>query len=142
MASTGQNLQQSCELVTRNLQSWVKHIVSIESAVVDCCPTVPSTWFGRICIDLWCVCVCVCLCMYLCVCLCVCVCVGTCVHACMYSMCVCKQLPGNQTFNRQISAYEKGGGVRGVGQWIQSGNCLQYTTLIGVHSTMHRVDPN
>ena len=32
-----------------------------------------------------------------------------CVHACM---CVCKQLPGNQSFDSQISAHEKGGGAR------------------------------
>ena len=65
----------------------------------------------------------------------------TCVCVCV---CVCKQLPDNQSFDRQISAYEKGGGVRRVGQWISTCKCLQvcYMTLIGVHSTMHRVDPN
>ena len=56
-------------------------------------------------------------------------------------VCVC--LPGNQSFDRQISAYEKGGGVKRVGQWIQTGSRLQvcYMTLIGVHLTMHLMDP-
>ena len=52
------------------------------------------------------VCVC-CVCVFPCTRVCVCVCV------CVY---VCKQLPGNQSFDRQISTHEKGGGVRGVGQ--------------------------
>ena len=47
-----------------------------------------------------------------------CVCVCVCVQA-------CKQLPGNQSFDRQISVHEKGGEVRMVGQWIRNGNCLQ-----------------
>ena len=36
-----------------------------------------------------------------------------------------------------------GGGIRRVGQWIWTGNCLQvcYMTLIWVHSTMHLVYP-
>ena len=56
----------------------------------------------------------------------------------------CKQLPVNQRFDRQISVYEKGGGVRRVGQWIWTGNCLEvcYMALIGVYSTMHLMDPN
>ena len=69
----------------------------------------------------------------MCACVCVCVCVS-----------VCKQLPGNQSFDKHLSAHEKGGSVRRVGQWIQTGNCLQvcYMISIGVHSTMHLVDPN
>ena len=45
-----------------------------------------------------------CICLFLCVCLCVCVC--SCVR-------VCEQLPSNLCFDRQISAHEKSGGVKG-----------------------------
>ena len=56
-------------------------------------------------------------------------------------MCVCKQLPGNQSFDRQVSANKKSCGVRRVRQWIQTGNCLQvcYVTVIGVHEMHIRV---
>ena len=75
--------------------------------------------------------------------MCVCVCMHVRVLVCE-CMRACKQLPGNQSFDRQISAHEKGGGVRRVGQWIQTGNCLQvcYMTLTGANSTMHLIDPN
>ena len=44
-----------------------------------------------------------------------------------------KLLVSNQSFDKQISAHKKGGGVRRVGQWIGTGNCLQvcYKTLTG-----------
>ena len=71
-------------------------------------------------------------------------CIG-CVCVCAHVKCIgiCKQLSGNQSFDRQISAHKKGGGVMRVGQWIRTSNCLQvcYMTLIGVHFTMHLVDP-
>ena len=63
---------------------------------------------------------------------CVCVCV-----------CVCKQLPGNQSFDKLISSHQNGGGVSRWGNWV--GKAIAYKfdtcTLIGVHSTMHLVDP-
>ena len=31
---------------------------------------------------------------------------------CVKCMCVCKQLPGNQSFDKLISSHQKGGGVR------------------------------
>ena len=59
---------------------------------------------------------------------------------CEGDVCICKQqTSGNQRFDRQISAQEKGGDVRGVGQWIRTSNCLQGSSmiLIGVHSGPH-----
>ena len=52
--------------------------------------------------------------VYVYVCVFVCLCVCACMHTCV-CVCVCKQLPGNPSFDRQISAHEKGGGVRRVG---------------------------
>ena len=49
---------------------------------------------------------------------------------CVYALCVCVFVSGNQSFDRQISAHEKGGGVRRVRQWIWTGNCLQCTSLL------------
>ena len=48
-----------------------------------------------------------------------------CVCTCM---CLCKQLPGNQSFDRQISAYKKGGGVRRVRQWIGLATAYKFVT--------------
>ena len=70
------------------------------------------------------------------------------VHACIYICSACKQLPGNQSFDRQISvlgqifAYQNWRRVVVSGVWgngsAWTGNCLQvcYMTLIGVHSTI------
>ena len=43
------------------------------------------------------------------------------------SVCVlfCKQLPSNQSFDKQISSHQKGGGVSRWGEWVEKGNCLQ-----------------
>ena len=51
------------------------------------------------------VCVCVCVCVHLCPGVCDCVC--ACVHLCMkaWCVCVCLQLPSNQSFYRQITGY-------------------------------------
>ena len=71
---------------------------------------------------------------------CVCVCVRVCVMC--VCACVCKQLPSNQSFDKQISSHQKGGGVSRWGEWV--GKAIAYKldtcTLIGVHSTMHLVD--
>ena len=57
---------------------------------------------------------------------------------------ICTLLPSNQSFYKQITSHEKGGGVSGVGQWW--GKATEYkigvTGLIGVHSNMHLVHPN
>ena len=48
---------------------------------------------------------------------------------------VSMQLPGNQRFDRQISAHKKGGGVRRVGQWIGTWciTCfITFDDLIGI----------
>ena len=72
--------------------------------------------------------------------MCVCVCVCTCMYACV---CVCKQLPSNQSFDKQISSHQKGGGVSTWGEWVGRATAYKFDTctLIGVHSTMHLVDP-
>ena len=74
------------------------------------------------------------LCMNVSVCERACVCV--CVHA-------CKQLPSNQSFDKQISSHQKGGGVSRWGEWVGKATAYKFDTctLIGVHSTMHLVDP-
>ena len=58
-------------------------------------------------------------------------------------VCVCKQLPSNQSFDKQISSHQKGGGVSRWGEWIGKATAYKFDTctLIGVHSTMHLVDP-
>ena len=64
-------------------------------------------------------------------------------HVCT---CACKQLPGNQSFARRISAHEKGGGVMRVGQWAWTGNCFViqvcYMTLLdyAFHAVFLRSD--
>ena len=59
--------------------------------------------------------------------------------------CVCKQLPSNQSFDKQnlISSHQKGGGVSRWGEWVGKATAYKFDTctLIGVHSTMHLVDP-
>ena len=76
------------------------------------------------------------ICVYVCVCLCARVCVCVCV-------CVCKQLPSNQSFDKQISSHQKGGGVSRWGEWVRKATAYKFDTctLIGVHLTMHLVDP-
>ena len=66
-----------------------------------------------------------------CVCVCVCVCVFV------------KQLPSNQSFDKQISSHQKGGGVSRWGEWVVKATAYKFDTctLIGDHSTMHLVDP-
>ena len=58
-------------------------------------------------------------------------------------VCVCKQLPSNQSFEKQISRHQKGGGVSRWGDWVGKATAYKFDTciLIGVHSTMHLVDP-
>ena len=57
-------------------------------------------------------CVCVCAGVHVCVCGCACVYVVVCV-------CACKQLPSNQSFDKQISSHQKGGGVSRWGEWVR-----------------------
>ena len=56
---------------------------------------------------------------------------------------ICKQLPSNQSFDKQISSHQKGGGVSRWGEWVRKATAYKYDTctLIGVHSTMYLVDP-
>ena len=58
-------------------------------------------------------------------------------------VCTCKQLPSNQSFDKQISSHQKGGGVSRWGEWVGKATAYKFDTctLIGVHSTMHLVDP-
>ena len=58
-------------------------------------------------------------------------------------MCICKQLSSNQSFDKQISSHQKGGGVSRWGEWVGKATAYKFDTctLIGVHSTMHLVDP-
>ena len=55
----------------------------------------------------------------------------------------CKQLPSNQSFDKQVSSCQKGGGVSRWGEWIGKATAYKFVTctLIGVHSTMLLVDP-
>ena len=64
----------------------------------------------------------------------------TCKDVYMY---ICKQLPSNQSFHKQISSHQKGGGVSRWGEWVGKATAYKFDTctLIGVHSTMHLVDP-
>ena len=93
---------------------------------------------------------CVRVCVYVCVrvragmcaCVHVCACVRASVHVCA-CMCVCKLLPSNQSFDKQISSHQKGGGVSRWGECVGKATAYKFDTctLIGVHSTMHLVDP-
>ena len=57
--------------------------------------------------------------------------------------CACKHLPSNQSFYKQISSHQKGGGVSRWGEWVRKATAYKFNTciLIGVHLTMHLVDP-
>ena len=50
-------------------------------------------------------------------------------------MCVCKQLPSNQSFDKRISSHPKGGGVSRWGEWVGKATVYKFDTctLIGVH---------
>ena len=37
----------------------------------------------------------------------------------------CKQLPSSQSFDKQISRHQKGGGVSRWGEWVGKVTCLQ-----------------
>ena len=65
-----------------------------------------------------------------------------CIYVCV-CVCICKQLPSNQSFDKQISSHQKGGGVSRWGEWVGKATAYKFDTctLIGVHSTMHLVDP-
>ena len=62
---------------------------------------------------------------------------------CCVCVCFCKQLPSNQSFDKQISSHQKGGGVSRWGECVGKATAYKFDTctLIGVHSTMHLVDP-
>ena len=55
--------------------------------------------------------------------MCVCVCVPTC--ACVHC---CKQLPSNQSFDKQISSYQKGVGVSRWGEWVGKATAYKFDT--------------
>ena len=65
------------------------------------------------------------------------------VHVHITYLYICKQLPSNQSFDKQISSHQKGGGVSRWGKWVGKSTTYKFDTctLIGVHSTMHLVDP-
>ena len=57
---------------------------------------------------------------------------------------VCKQLPSDHRFDKQISSHQKSGGVStSVRRWVAKATAYKFDTctLIEVHSTMHLVDP-
>ena len=58
-------------------------------------------------------------------------------------VCICKQLPSNQSFDKQISSHQKRGGVSRWGEWVGKSTAYKFDTctLIGVHSTVHLEDP-
>ena len=68
-------------------------------------------------------------------------------HVCTHmGVCVCVcvlELPSNQSFDKQVSSHQKGGGVSRWGEWVRKATAYKFDTctLIGVHSTMHLVDP-
>ena len=58
-------------------------------------------------------------------------------------VCVCKQLSSNQSFDRQISSHQKGGGVSTWGEWVGKATAYMCDKCIlsGIHLNMHLVDP-
>ena len=52
---------------------------------------------------------------------------------------ICKQLPSNKSFNKQISSHQKGGGVSRWCDWVRKATAYKFD--IGVHLTMLLVDP-
>ena len=64
--------------------------------------------------------------------MCKCVCAYVYVRVCKY-----------QSFDKQTSSHHKGGGVSRWGEWVGKATAHNFDTctLIGVHSTMHLVDP-
>ena len=59
----------------------------------------------------------------------VCVCVGVFVSVCE-RMCTgtCKQLPSNQSFNKQISSHQEGAGVSRWGEWVRKATAYKFDT--------------
>ena len=59
---------------------------------------------------------------------------SVCVHAC---------LPSNQSFDKQISSHQEGGDVSRWGKWVGKATAYKFDTcaVVGVHSTMHFMDP-
>ena len=66
-----------------------------------------------------------------------------CVCVCGTNGTICKQLPSNQSVDKQISSHQEGGGVSRWGECIRKATAYKFDTytLIEVHSTMHLVDP-
>ena len=56
---------------------------------------------------------------------CVCEYIRACVHVCV---CICKQLPNNQNFEKQISSHQKGGGVNRWGECIGKATTHKFDT--------------
>ena len=54
--------------------------------------------------------------------------------------CACKQLPSNQSFDKQISSHQKSGDVSWWGNGSKATAYNFVTCMQGVHSTMHLVD--
>ena len=57
--------------------------------------------------------------------------------------CACKQLPSNQSFDKQVFSHQKCGGASRWGECVGKATAYKFDTctLIWVHSTMHLVGP-
>ena len=57
--------------------------------------------------------------------------------------CACKQMPSNQSFDKQIFSHQKGGGASRWGECVGKATAYKFDTctVIGVQSTMHLMDP-
>ena len=65
--------------------------------------------------------------------LCVCVCVSECTFVCVCECMLCKQLPSNQSFDKQISSHQKGGGVSRWGEWVGKATAYKFDTHMYMH---------
>ena len=65
-------------------------------------------------------------------------------NAFAYPLLLVKQLPSNQSFDKQISSHQNGGGVSRWGEWVRKATAYKFDTctLIGVHEMHGQVDPN
>ena len=54
-------------------------------------------------------------------------------------MCVCQQLPSNQSFEKRISSHQKGGGLSRWGELVGKATAYKFDTYT-LAATMHLVD--
>ena len=55
-------------------------------------------------------------------------------HTCTHT---CKQLPSNQSFDKQISSHQKGGGVSRWGEWVGKATAYKFDTCTHTHTHTH-----